>query len=351
MEPEIVDETRRRADETFRAFVEFGPDAVVITDASGTIVSVNAQTEALFGYGRDELVGSSVEMLLPEGLGAAHADQRADPPAALRTRSMGAGGPLRGRRKDGTELTVEISFSPLPTQDETLFAAAIRDVTSRIAAEEALRESEARLQAILDHSPAFVYMKDLEGRYVFVNRTYEELFGVARSEILGKTDDELVDAETAAGRRARDRLVIESGEPLTGEYTALLADGIEHTWVSVKFPLKDAGGRIYAICGTYTDITYRKEMEAALQASETRFRTLSDSAFEGIVIRDGERILDSNRAFASMFGYERDEVVGMDWRSFVLPGSSRAVSEYVEEGSRGSIEVTGVRKDGSTMVI
>src|SRR5262249_45228359 len=136
----------------------------------------------------------------------------------------------------------------------------------------ALRESEARLQALLDPSPAFVYMKDLEGRYVFVNRTYEELFGIDRTEMLGKTDDDLVDVETAAARRARDRRVIESGEPLTGEYSAVLADGTEHTWVSVKFPLKDASGRVYAICGTYTDITDRKLMEEALQASEARFR-------------------------------------------------------------------------------
>src|SRR5262249_10549734 len=142
----------------------------------------------------------------------------------------------------------------------------------RNAAEEARRESEARLQAILDHSRAFVYMKDLEGRYVFVNRTYEELFGVGRSELLGTTDDDLADADTAAARRARDRRVIESGEPMTGEYSAVLADGTEHTWVSVKFPLKDASGRVYAICGTYTDITDRKLMEEALQASEARFR-------------------------------------------------------------------------------
>jgi PAS domain S-box-containing protein len=350
-ERQVADEARRRADETFRAFVEFGPDAVVVADAAGCIVSVNEKTEAMFGYGRDELLGHPLELLLPEPYRSAHQAHRSNYAGDPHARPMGAGGTLHGRRKDGTELVVEISLSPLPTQEGTLFAAAIRDVTARNAAGEALRESEARLQAILDHSPAFVYMKDLQGRYVFINRTYETLFDVDRAEFLGKTDHDLVDHVIADERRARDRLVIESGEPLTGEYAATLSDGSEHTWVSVKFPLKDARGDVYAICGVYTDITDRKVAEEALQASEARFRVLSDSAFEGILIRDGDRILDTNRAFASMFGYEREDVVGMDWRSFVVPDNSRTVADYVADGSKGSIEVTGVRKDGTSLII
>src|SRR5206468_573704 len=232
-----ADVARRRAEQTLRAFVEFGPDAVVIVDGAGRIVSVNAQTEAMFGYRRDELIGRAVEALLPDR--AAVRDEEPDLKHGGRPRPLGAGGRLHGRRKDGTELAVEISLSPLPTDDGTLFAAAIRDVSDRVAATDALRESEARLQAILDHSPAFVYMKDMNGRYVFVNRTYERLFHLDRETFIGKTDFDLVDAVAAEGRRGRDRLVIESGEPLVGEFATVLDDGVEHTWVSMKFPLKD----------------------------------------------------------------------------------------------------------------
>lgn len=117
--------------ETYRALLEFAPDAIVVIDPSGEIVLVNAQTEALFGYLRDELLGKPVEILLPESLHGRHAMHRGVYLADPRARPMGANLTLAGQRKDGKEFPVDISLAPLQTAEGLLVAAAIRDVTER----------------------------------------------------------------------------------------------------------------------------------------------------------------------------------------------------------------------------
>lgn len=128
---------RRFSDEEFRAFVELAPDAVVLVDGGGTVLLANAQVEAMFGYDRRELLGQRVEVLLPERYRAAHIAHRERYLAAPRTRPMGAGLELRGRRRDGSEFPVDISISPLPTAEGMIVAAAIRDITERKRLEQA----------------------------------------------------------------------------------------------------------------------------------------------------------------------------------------------------------------------
>ena len=128
----------------------------------------------------------------------------------------------------------------------------------------ALQDSEQQQRDLLNHTTSVIYMKDPEGRYQFINRTYEELFHISVDQIWGRTDHDLFPAETADAFRANDLMALESGAPLEIEETALLDDG-EHTYISVKFPLKNAQGEVHTICGISTDITDRKVAEQELQ--------------------------------------------------------------------------------------
>lgn len=141
------------------------------------------------------------------------------------------------------------------------------DVTERWEAEEALRHSEQMLQAILDNSPTVIFLKDVQGRYLLVNRKFEQLFHIDREHILGKTDREVFPAEMAQTFRENDLRVVASLESMQIEEIAPHDDG-PHTYLSMKFPLFDGSGQPHAVCGIATDITERKEAEEALRRAQ-----------------------------------------------------------------------------------
>ena len=145
---------------------------------------------------------------------------------------------------------------------------AASDITERKRAEEAIRNSRKQLQDIIDGSPGVVFLKDLEGRFITANRAFERLLGVTREEIRGKTDYDLITRERAEYYREHDRGVAETGEPIQIEEVADLADGRQHVYLANKFPLRDASGKIYAVCSISTDITERKLAESRLRDAQ-----------------------------------------------------------------------------------
>jgi PAS domain S-box-containing protein len=151
---------RKRAEAEFEGLLEAAPDAIVAVGPDGLIHLVNRQAESLFGYTREELVGRSVDMLVPDGVVAGHAANRAEYMKDPTTRPMGAGLELAARRKDGTEFPVDISLSSLQTERGVLVSAAVRDITDRKATE----AEQARLEAELQQAKADAERAGLEAQ-------------------------------------------------------------------------------------------------------------------------------------------------------------------------------------------
>jgi PAS domain S-box-containing protein len=147
----------------------------------------------------------------------------------------------------------------------------VQDITERKRAEEVMRASYEQLQSIWNHSPAILFIKDHLGRYIDVNPVFLSLTSLPREQILGRTDKEIFPPDQAAAYRANDLRVLEENRPIECEETTEQKDGI-HTSIVQKFPLRNAQGQPYAICGLVTDITERKRMQVALRDSEERLR-------------------------------------------------------------------------------
>jgi PAS domain S-box-containing protein len=151
--------------------------------------------------------------------------------------------------------------------------------------EAAKKEYADRLQAILDNTPSLVYLKDIDGRFLLVNRPFARLFRSSVQALTGKTSYDIVRPDLDETHRANDLRVMETGLALTTEELNEEADGM-HTYLSVKFPLRDAGGRVYAVCGISTDITPHKRIEASLREGENRLILAKNAARLGIYDHD-----------------------------------------------------------------
>ncbi len=174
--------------------MQAAPDGVVIVDLEGRMVFVNAQTEKMFGYDEGELIGQPIEVLVPDRYRQGHVGHRDRYFAQPRTRPMAAGMSLAGRRKDGSEIPVEIALSPLELEGGTVTTAIIRDITDRRRAQEALRLSEARFRRLLEAAPDGVITVNKDGVIVFANAQVTQIFGYSEQEMLGQPIEMLVPA-------------------------------------------------------------------------------------------------------------------------------------------------------------
>ena len=248
-------------DASFESLLEAAPDAMVGVDATGAIRFVNRQTELLFGYHRDELVGMPLETLVPESVRSVHPQHRAEYFAHPATRAMGAGLALSGRRKDGSEFPVDISLSSIDTEHGPLVTAAVRDITDRRKAEQDLH----RMAAIIESSDDAIVSKTLDGVITSWNPAAERLYGYTAEEAEGMTAsflvppghrDDVVDILERVTRGER----VEHYETLRINKDGRIID------VSVAAsPIRDAHGNLVGASTIARDITERKRAEATIR--------------------------------------------------------------------------------------
>jgi PAS domain S-box-containing protein len=182
----------RRSRERFQRAIESAPNAMLMVNRAGRIEMLNLQAECIFGYSRDELLGSPVELLIPERFRRQHPRYRlfffADP----RSRPMGAGRDLYALRKDGSEFPVEIGLNLVEGEEGAMVLAAIVDITDRKRKEDELQRNQERLQRVVEHLPNAIVMVNQRGRIEMVNLQAEQIFGYSRSELLGRSIESLV---------------------------------------------------------------------------------------------------------------------------------------------------------------
>ena len=251
------------ADAQFRLLVETVSDyAIFLLDAQGRIVSWNAGAQRIKGYVAAEILGRHFSVFYtPE-------DRAAGRPAELLSHAAREGriGDEGWRmRKDGSRFWADVVITALRDGEGrvTGYAKVTRDMTELRHTRERVEASEARLKAFADHSPAVMFIKDLDGRYSFANRQFLERFGLRLEDALGRNDAELFSRTQAAAFTAHDAQVLASGAPVKVEEKARCLDG-ERVSLVVKFPLFDARGEVNGIGGIATDITERKLAEQEL---------------------------------------------------------------------------------------
>ncbi len=250
--------------------LESMPDAILILNDTGRIVLINSRTEAVFGHSRDHLIGQQIEILLPERFRAGHAGHRFRYFTQPRTREMGAGLQLYGLRRSGDEFPVEISLSPLRTDEGTLVMSAIRDITDR-------RKAEQKFRGLLESAPDAMVIVDRSGRIVLVNTQTERLFGYARAELLDQSVDMLVpDRFRARHPEHRTRYFADSRVRPMGaglELHGRRKDGSEFPVEISLSPLDTEDGTL--VSSSIRDISDRKHVERALQEKNVELERAS----------------------------------------------------------------------------
>jgi len=265
------------------SILEAIPDALVAVNRQGVIIQVNSQTETLFAYTRDELIGQKIEMLVPERQRPEHDRHREQFHAKPKIRRMGSGLDLYGRRRDGSEFPVEISLSPIGTDGGTIVLSVIRDISDRKRIEEELRrvneeldrrksrelrDSQNRLALIVDSSQDAIIGKNLDGIITHWNKGAEHMYGYTSEEMIGQPITVLGPSDRA------DEILgilekIRRGERVEYfESVRITKDGRRvNVSISVS-PIYDAEGRVVGASAIARNITAQKKIEDQLRQSQ-----------------------------------------------------------------------------------
>jgi PAS domain S-box-containing protein len=314
------------SEERYRSVVETAPDVIVTIDDSSTIVFVNPAAEKVFGYGRDEMKGASLTMLMPEYLRHLHA---AGLERYQRTGEKHASWDyleLTGLHKTGREIPITLSFSEFTQNGRRYFTGIMRDITERKQAMEALRSSEERYRELVENAIDIIYTHDLKGNYTSVNRAAERITGYTNAESLAMS---MADALAPEHLPIAQQMIAEklAGNEITAYEVELIAKDGHRVALEVNTRIIYGNRVAVGVQGIARDVTERKKAEQALKETEERYRDLVENAIDIIYTLDPEGNYTSvNKAGERITGYSREETLARNISHTLAP-------EYLEQGA------------------
>jgi PAS domain S-box-containing protein len=264
---------RDRLDHWFRQVLEASPDALIIANHKGRVVLVNDAAKRLFGYSDIDLVGQSIETLVPESRRERHRQLRASYLQEPYARLMGTGAELSGRRRDGSVFPAEIALGPMKTAGEWFVFCAVRDITDRKAAEQALRDSEERFQLAVQGTDAGIWDWDLRTNVVYFSPRWKGMLGYEDDEIrddFSEWESRLHPDERQLARDTIDAYLTGKTAEFELEHRLRHRDGSYRWILSRGAAVRDAAGRPYRMVGSHLDITHRKQAEARYREHEAQ---------------------------------------------------------------------------------
>ena len=328
------------------SLLEAVPDALVGMDQKGVIRFVNSQTESLFNYDRDQLIGQPIDTLVPETLWAIYSHHQEDYFADPRTRSSGLDLELSGQRQDGREFPVNISMSRIDTGDVLLVITAVIDVAKH---SQAVRKAQL-IEAIVESSDVAIMSSNLKGIITSWNPAATRMYGYGSREIIGKSASVLC-PEGRAGDE--DVLVkIRDGQAVDVQTAGVRKDGTAVPASITVSPIRDASGSVVGTCAIHRDVTKQR------QAFETaqHLAAIVESSGDAIIGSTLEGMITCwNMAAERMFGYSSQDIVGESLDLLLLePRAGEAAADLakIRAGQAfTAIETTRVAKDGTVFPV
>jgi PAS domain S-box-containing protein len=348
---------RKRAEErsAFQANVlSQVSDVVIAVDMQGQLTYWNHAAERWFGIKLEDMLGRSMRDAFSEQWISSEDELRM---ATGLWENGSWQGELVAANRDGERADIEISISWLKDGDDNPIGilTLMRDVSERKKAERELAAERTLLRTLIDNMPDYIYVKDLQSRFVVNNIASAELMAATPEEILGKNDFDYAPRDLAALYYADEQAVIQSGTPLLNhEEPVLNSRTDQEIWVlTTKVPLRDSQGNITGIVGIGRDITERKQADEALRQSEQRFRATFEQAAVGVTHTSPDgKWLRINQKMCDILGYTREELMQLDWQMVTHPDDMKVSLERTGRLLAGeiktySLEKRYIRKDGS----
>ncbi len=349
LEKALIESERR-----YRTLVELAHDGILLTEGTERkITFTNPRMADMLGYTVDEFLGKRYPDLI-------HPDELEQALQSRKRRLARGETATRERRlikKDGSTLHTLVSVSSPNPNDKAQTSPSlliITDITERKRMEEALRESEERYRTLVESAHDGIIVSEGKQRTInFANPRMADMLGYTIQELVGMSYSDLVHPDDMSDYRSKVKNHIKkSWKGDIYERRLIRKDGSTlHTLVSTtSIASKDKTATASSL-NIFTDISELKHAENVLRESETRFRALAEASFEAIVIHEKGKILETNSAFADLYGYESSEIGNMDVLSLTAPRFRGIVSKYILSGYEKPYESYGLRKDGTVFPV